>query len=71
MFILIVVLVPSLYLHNYIIRPLLSHPNPSALSVYPSTQEQVNVPSSLVQLWAHPPLLLSHSLMSGKKERYN
>ena len=40
--------------------------NPSLSNSYPGLQWQIKLPIVLVQLWSHPPLSVSHSLMSER-----
>ena len=40
--------------------------NPSSSNSYPGSQLQMKLPIVLLQFWSHPPLSVSHSLMSER-----
>ena len=41
------------------------------LCIYPSKQSHRKPPNEFTHLWSQPPLLFSHSLISGVKEKYS
>jgi hypothetical protein len=43
---------------------------PSEPNVYPDPQPQVKLPTVLMHVWVHPPLLVKHSLTSERKNDF-